>query len=100
MGCGNWGKLEQACAILEGGADIGCRGTARAATFSRNAASAINCGYQVSDAVASWIQKGFAAGPFEEEEVPAGAKVNGIMTRQKPNGAVRIILNLSAPKGM
>jgi len=100
VGCGNWERLERACAILESGADIGCRGTARAATFSKNAASAINCGYQVSDAVASWIKKGFAAGPFEEEEVPAGAKVNGIMTRQKPNGAVRIILNLSAPKGM
>ncbi len=53
VGCGNWERLEQACAILENGADIGCRGTARASTFSRNAASAINCGYQVSDAVAS-----------------------------------------------
>jgi hypothetical protein len=26
-------------------------------------------------------------------------KVNGILTRTKPNGTVRIILNLSAPKG-
>ncbi len=100
VGSGNWERLGRACAILERGPDIGCRGTARAATFSKNAASAINCGYQVSGSVASWIQKGFAAGPFEEGEVPAGAKVNGIMTRQKPNRAVRIILNLSAPKGM
>jgi hypothetical protein len=50
--------------------------------------------------VAAWITKGFASGPFTEEEVPAGAKISGIMTRQKPNGSVRIILNLSAPKGM
>ena len=100
VGCRDWVRLEKACAILEEGANIGCRGPARAASFSKNAASALQCGYQVSDAVASWIKKGFVAGPFSEEEVPAEAKINGIMTRQKPNGAVRIILNLSAPKGV
>lgn len=100
VGCSDWGRLERACAILKDGADIGCKGMARTASFSKNAASAIQCGYQVSDAVAAWITKGFASGPFTEEEVPAGAKISGIMTRQKPNGSVRIILNLSAPKGM
>ena len=37
---------------------------------------------------------------MDEEEVPAGAKVSGIMVRKKPNGAARVILNLSGPKGM
>jgi len=75
VGCSDWGRLERACAILKDGADIGCKGMARTASFSKNAASAIQCGYQVSDAVAAWITKGFASGPFTEEEVPAGAKI-------------------------
>ena len=37
---------------------------------------------------------------MEEEEVPAEAKVNGIMVKMKPNGSARVILNLSAPKGV
>ena len=32
--------------------------------------------------------------------MPADAKVNGIMCRPKPNGTVRVILNLSAPARM
>ena len=32
--------------------------------------------------------------------MPAAAKISGIMCREKPNGSVRIILNLSAPKGI
>ena len=43
---------------------------------------------------------GYVAGPIAEEDVPANAKINGIMVRKKPNGAARVILNLSAPKGM
>ena len=31
--------------------------------------------------------------------MPTGAKINGIMGRPKPNGAVRVILNMSAPEG-
>ena len=54
----------------------------------------------MTDAIAGWIVDGYAAGPVEEDEVPAGAKINGIMVRKKPNGSARIIMNLSAPKGM
>ncbi len=36
---------------------------------------------------------------MKADKVPAGAKVSGIMVRPKPNGWVRVILNLSAPKG-
>jgi hypothetical protein len=53
----------------------------------------------VTDAIAEWVAKGYAFGPVTAAEVPAAAKVSGIMVRPKPNGSVRVILNLSAPKG-
>jgi hypothetical protein len=82
---------------LEKGADIGCKGEFRNASFSKNAESAFKFPAEITDAVAAWITKGFAKGPFEEPE--PGAKVNSIMCRQKPNGSARIILNFSAPEG-
>jgi hypothetical protein len=45
------------------------------------------------------VSKGYAFGPVALAEVPADAKISGIMVRPKPNGSVRVILNLSAPKG-
>ena len=100
VGCGDWDRLWTVCRDIKYGADIGCRGPSRMATVSSNAPSAAEFGRQVSDAVADWVKKGFAAGPYGEEEVPAAAKISGIMCREKPNGSVRIILNLSAPKGV
>jgi hypothetical protein len=82
------------------GADIGCKGFYRTPTFSSNAPDAYENGWQVSDAIAGWISKGLVTGPVNEDDLPCGAKVNGIMTRTKPDGSVRIILNLSAPKGL
>ena len=83
---------------LEYGADIGCRGVAREPSFSTNAPSAYEFGPQVSDAIADWVAKGFAAGPFKREEIPDNVTINGIMVKEKPNGSVRIILNLSSPR--
>jgi hypothetical protein len=82
------------------GADIGCRGHCRTPTFSSNAPDAYQNGRQVSDAVAGWLAKGLITGPVDEDELPCNAKVSGMMTRTKPDGSVRIILNLSAPKGL
>ena len=81
------------------GADIGCRGAARGPTRSTNAPSAYEFGAQVSDAIADWLVLGLAYGPVKEEDLPLDVKVNGIMCKEKPNGSVRIILNLSAPEG-
>jgi hypothetical protein len=53
----------------------------------------------VTDAIADWVTKGYAFGPVKEEQLPATAKVSGILVRPKPNGSVRVILNLSAPEG-
>jgi hypothetical protein len=92
-------QIEKVLGWIRDGAEIGCTGRFRAASFSRNTKGAYCHGRQVSDAIAAWVKQGYALGPVEEDEVPANAKVNSILTRTKPNGSVRIILNLSAPKG-
>jgi hypothetical protein len=99
LGCSEPDRLNRVLECIRSGADIGCRGEARKPSRSKNAASAFQYGPQVTDAIAEWVQKGYAYGPVAAEEVPAAAKVSGIMVRPKPNGSVRVILNLSAPKG-
>jgi len=84
---------------LQHGADIGCRGRAREPSFSNNSKDALDNGYQVTDAIASWIKAGYVHGPVQPQDTPADKKVSGIMTRTKPDGSVRVILNLSAPAG-
>lgn len=84
---------------LKYGAEIGCKGKFRNPSRATNAPSAYENGAQVTDAICDWLAKGFAYGPINLDEVPGTAKFSGIMTRPKPNGSVRIILNLSAPKG-
>ena len=96
----NMDMVNLVCRDLEEGADIGCRGASRGQTVSGNAASCQLYPEQITDAVGGWLEKGFAAGPFSKEEVPEGAKINGMMCRPKPSGAVRVILNMSAPEGM
>jgi len=85
---------------LKDGASIGCKGLARMPTVQKNCPDAYDYGAEVSDSVASWIKDGYVMGPMEEDDVPPNAKINGILTRVKPNGAVRVILNLSGPKGL
>jgi len=99
LGCDDEAGLARVFNYIENGADIGCRGTAREPSRSSNAAGAFAAGAQVTDAVAEWTHKGYAFGPVDAEAVPRSAKVSGIMVRPKPNGSVRVILNLSAPKG-
>ena len=99
LGCSEPDRLNRVLECIRSGADIGCRGEARKPSRSKNAASAFQYGPQVTDAIAEWVQKGYAYGPVAAEDVPAAAKVSGIMVRPKPNGSVRVILNLSAPKG-
>ena len=91
--------LDTVCKDLSTGAEIGCTGQCRRATRSDNSASSLAAGEQVTDAIASGVKKGFIFGPVELSEIPLNAKVNGIMCRPKPDGSVRVILNMSAPKG-
>ena len=100
LGCSDRARVDRVLEYLRIGAEIGCKGIYRSSTSSSNASSAYECGREVTDALAGWIADGYAYGPVEEEEVPAEAKVNGIMVKKKPNGSARVILNLSAPAGM
>lgn len=85
---------------LTEGATIGCEGIFRGKSKSTNAQSAFLHGEKVSDSIAEWIDEGFAYGPVDPSEIPEDCKITGIMTKEKPNGAVRVILNLSAPEGL
>ena len=86
LGSKNMARIGEVAGYLERGADIGCRGIYRTATFSKNAASAYEAGPEVTDAIAGWIVDGYAYGPVEEWEVPAEAKVSGIMVRKNQMG--------------
>ena len=61
-----------------------------------NAKSALENGEVLTDTIATWIKKGFVAGPFDSPPLP-GFRVNplGAVVR---NGKVRPILNMSGPK--
>lgn len=85
---------------LRYGASLGCKGKFREASTSTNAPSSLEFGRETTDAIAAWVKSGFVYGPVDKSEVPAGAKVNGIMCKLKPNGSVRVINNLSSPRGM
>ena len=91
--------LRAVCTDLREGARVGCVGAFRNASKATNAPSAFIDGQKVTDAIADWVMKGFAFGPVDPQEIPVNAKISGIMTKIKPNGSVRIILNLSSPKG-
>ena len=91
LGCSDRARVNRVLEYLRIGAEIGCKGIYRSSTSSSNASSAYECGREVTDALAGWIADGYAYGPVEEEEVPAEAKVNGIMVKKKPNGSARVI---------
>ena len=92
-------ELKKVANWLQNGATIGCEGTFRLPSYSNNTKGAILEGHKVTDAICDWVVKGFALGPVKREDVPEHAKINSIMTKEKPNGSVRVILNLSAPTG-
>ena len=64
---------------------------------TENSKSAIEHGALLTDTVATWIKKGFVAGPFDFPPLP-GFRENplGAVAR---NGKVRPILNMSGPAG-
>lgn len=92
-------RLNLVYADITKGADIGCQGVGRQKTVSKNSKSCDFFPEHITDAIACWINNGYAAGPFNPSEIPSDAKINSILCRQKPNGSVRVILNLSSPEG-
>ena len=95
--------LEQIVKDIKHGASIGVNKECQIPSTATNAPSAIEEGEKVSDELASWIAKGFVVGPLKKGEVPfEKSKFSGLMTKIKPNGSVRPILNFSkgVPKSL
>ena len=97
-GYSDMAKLNKIVGNINNGAKIGCQGPCRRPTIAKNTTGCYEDGYKISDAICSWIKKGFVMGPVNMSDVPEDAKFSSLMTRPKPNGSCRIILNLSAPK--
>ncbi len=64
--------------------------------YCKNASSAPVNGRLLTDKIATWVDTGFVAGPFKTTPVP-GFRANPLMAVVR-KGAVRPIVNLSAPK--
>ena len=64
---------------------------------SVNSVSATENGILLTDTIASWVKKGFVAGPFDTPPL-AGFRANPLAAIAR-NGKVRPILNMSGPKG-
>ena len=64
---------------------------------SYNARSAYENGALLTDTIATWVKKGFVAGPFDVPPM-AGFRANPLAAVVR-NGKVRPILNMSGPKG-
>ena len=96
------GRLEQACRILEQGADLGCVGRGRLPTSVQNSQKVLDHGDIICDVLQDWVSQGIAAGPLTWAEVQdqfgPDYTVNGMSTRPKPNGALRIIIDMSGPR--
>jgi hypothetical protein len=65
--------------------------------FVKNSKAAITHGAAVTDAIASWIQKGFVAGPFCAPPTEK-FRANSILAIPQPD-KVRICINVSLPEG-
>ncbi len=65
--------------------------------IEKNAPSAIENGEFMTDVLATWVKKGFVAGPFESPPME-GFRGNPLMAAVQKT-KVRPILNLSSPKG-
>ncbi len=81
---------------LDNGADAAQKSELPPITV-RNASSAAANGRLLTDKIATWVDTGFVAGPFKTTPVP-GFRANPLMAVVR-KGAVRPIVNLSAPKG-
>ena len=64
---------------------------------STNSKTASDNGALLTDTIATWIKKGFVAGPFNTPPM-AGFRADSLVVVVR-NGKVRPILNMSGPKG-
>lgn len=99
LGYPNKAALEKVRVDLTYGARLGVAEEYRKASTSTNAASALDHGEEVTDALLDWLKEGYCIGPFEPDDVPFDeVKISGLMCKMKPNGKARIIVNFSKGK--
>ena len=92
-------QLGRVLQYLREGAKIGVNEECRVASKSTNAASALEKGEEVTDALVDWLENKVVIGPYDRNEVPFNmCKISGLMCRMKPNGKARIIVNMSKGK--
>jgi hypothetical protein len=88
--------LRQILQDIREGANIGVAQGLEIPSDSTNAPSAYISGPQISDAICKMIVDKHVMGPFDESELPfSESRFSGIMSKIKPNGTARMILNLS-----
>ena len=74
---------------LQNGVLIGFEDEGRLPTFVRNDPSVSDNGYEVSDAILSWIKMGICVGTLSGSELPfTDITVSPVPIRVKPNGRV------------
>ena len=95
-------RFARVCHVLKNRAVIGCVGRGRLPTESKNGSSVYENGEVICDTLQDWVVKGIAAGPLDRSELSEvfGQKftVNPMFTRPKPNGSLRIIVDMSSPR--
>ena len=89
-------RAEKVINDLETGASAYQKEPALPPITVQNAKSAVEYGELLTDKIASWIKKGFVAGPFAYPPEP-GFRANALAAVER-NQKVRPILNMSSPK--
>ena len=88
--------LRKIISDIRDGASLGVTQGSDVPSDSTNAPSAYSAGAHISDAICKMIKDGFVMGPFDEENLPFREnRFSGIMSKMKPDGTARMILNLS-----
>ena len=72
-----------------------CQKSALPAMNTQNSWSAVDNGALLTDTIATWVIKGFVAGPFDTPPV-AGFRANPLAVVVR-NGKIQPILNMSGP---
>ena len=63
----------------------------------KNAPSIMRCTPKFTETLASWVEKGFVAGPFFEDPLP-DMRLNSVMAEEQKD-KIRPVINMSSPKG-
>ena len=93
-------KVNEIVSIMIKGADLGISGEGRWPSIGKNSPNTEEFGERLVDALQASIILGHMCGPLTEEEVKSlgDIKIAPLDVRPKPNGGVRIIIDMSFPR--